>query len=97
MTYFGVDTQAEEDPVNRKALETMIKTYGQTPRQLFASSHPAKYKSDIERSKIQEKSKIKVLDSISGLKWGLWCGSPSLSEPSLTMKKGGFILLMVTF
>ncbi|KAM9364527.1 LOW QUALITY PROTEIN: lysosomal-trafficking regulator [Pholidichthys leucotaenia] len=38
-TYFGMDVSAVEDPVQRRALETMIKTYGQTPRQLFNVSH----------------------------------------------------------
>ncbi|XP_058238437.1 lysosomal-trafficking regulator isoform X2 [Hemibagrus wyckioides] len=38
-TYFGMDVSAVEDPVQRRALETMIKTYGQTPRQLFQTSH----------------------------------------------------------
>lgn len=38
-TYFGMDVSAVEDPVQRRALETMIKTYGQTPRQLFHASH----------------------------------------------------------
>ena len=44
MTYFGVDIDAESDPVKRQALETMIKTYGQTPRQLFTQPHPPKLK-----------------------------------------------------
>ncbi|TRY64527.1 hypothetical protein DNTS_026789, partial [Danionella cerebrum] len=38
-TYFGMDVSAVEDSVQRRALETMIKTYGQTPRQLFSASH----------------------------------------------------------
>ncbi|XP_076831292.1 lysosomal-trafficking regulator isoform X9 [Brachyhypopomus gauderio] len=38
-TYFGMDVSAVEDPVQRRALETMIKTYGQTPRQLFSTTH----------------------------------------------------------
>ncbi|XP_077974826.1 lysosomal-trafficking regulator-like [Styela clava] len=41
-TYFGMDVSQVEDPVKRKALETMIKTYGQTPKQLFMSPHPPK-------------------------------------------------------
>uniref|UniRef100_A0A8C5N5V7 Lysosomal trafficking regulator n=1 Tax=Gouania willdenowi TaxID=441366 RepID=A0A8C5N5V7_GOUWI len=41
-TYFGMDVSAVEDPVQRRALETMIKTYGQTPRQLFNTSHVSK-------------------------------------------------------
>uniref|UniRef100_A0A0F7Z9T4 Lysosomal-trafficking regulator n=1 Tax=Crotalus adamanteus TaxID=8729 RepID=A0A0F7Z9T4_CROAD len=46
-TYFGMDVSAVEDPVQRRALETMIKTYGQTPRQLFHSAH-------VSRSKLME-------------------------------------------
>ncbi|XP_010786581.1 lysosomal-trafficking regulator isoform X1 [Notothenia coriiceps] len=38
-TYFGMDVSSVEDPVQRRALETMIKTYGQTPRQLFNACH----------------------------------------------------------
>lgn len=34
-----MDVSAVEDPVQRRALETMIKTYGQTPRQLFHAAH----------------------------------------------------------
>lgn len=29
-----------EDPVERSAWETMVRTYGQTPRQLFRAAHP---------------------------------------------------------
>ncbi|XP_048453045.1 lysosomal-trafficking regulator [Rhincodon typus] len=42
-TYFGMDVSAVEDPVQRRALETMIKTYGQTPRQLFTTTHPCRH------------------------------------------------------
>ncbi|XP_059501535.1 lysosomal-trafficking regulator isoform X2 [Stegostoma tigrinum] len=42
-TYFGMDVSAVEDPVQRRALETMIKTYGQTPRQLFTTTHPSRH------------------------------------------------------
>ncbi|XP_037677522.1 lysosomal-trafficking regulator isoform X2 [Choloepus didactylus] len=41
-TYFGMDVSAVEDPVQRRAIETMIKTYGQTPRQLFHSAHASR-------------------------------------------------------
>lgn len=41
-TYFGMDVSAVEDPVQRRALETMIKTYGQTPRQLFHTAHASR-------------------------------------------------------
>ena len=37
-----MDVSAVEDPVQRRALETMIKTYGQTPRQLFHTAHASR-------------------------------------------------------
>lgn len=39
-----MDVSAVEDPVQRRALETMIKTYGQTPRQLFHTAHVSRSK-----------------------------------------------------
>ena len=39
-TYFGVDVDSIADPVRRSAMRTMIKTYGQTPKQLFKQPHP---------------------------------------------------------
>ena len=41
-TYFGIDVDNIEDPVRRNAIKTMIKTYGQTPKQLFKSAHPSR-------------------------------------------------------
>ena len=59
-----------------------MKTYGQTPRQLFTSAHPNKLKSDVEKLKSQEKCETPVFETAKGLKWGAWCGSPSLPLPS---------------
>jgi len=39
-TYCGFDGEKIRDPLERKAWKTMVKTYGQTPRQLFRSAHP---------------------------------------------------------
>ena len=38
-TYFGVDVESISDPLKRRAVETMIRTYGQTPKQLFKTPH----------------------------------------------------------
>ena len=38
-TYYGFDLNNIEDPVQREARATMIKMYGQTPKQLFTSPH----------------------------------------------------------
>ena len=90
MTYFGVDVASEQDPVKRTALETMIKTYGQTPNRLFTSPHPQRARADIELLKKHEHTiKIEngILANVNGLKWGNWCGSPTLSPPIMIMKK----------
>lgn len=42
-TYFGVDVNAITDKIHRRALQTMIETYGQTPFQLFTSPHPKRF------------------------------------------------------
>lgn len=40
-TYFGVEVDTIKEPVHRQATITMIKTYGQTPKQLFEKApHP---------------------------------------------------------
>ncbi|TMW51472.1 hypothetical protein DOY81_003443 [Sarcophaga bullata] len=64
------------DPIEREAVETMVKTYGQMPRQLFKSPHPSSkpllYQSDKQ-----------ILPSVRGLRWGIYLGSPQLPEPTL--------------
>jgi hypothetical protein len=37
---FGYPVEQISDTVHRKAIETMIKTWGQTPKQIFQSNHP---------------------------------------------------------
>ena len=39
-TYYGVNISQLGDAIQRKAILTMIKTYGQTPKQLFKAPHP---------------------------------------------------------
>lgn len=39
----GVDLKVLSDPVQRLAFETQISEFGQTPRQIFNKSHPAKF------------------------------------------------------
>ncbi len=51
-TYFGIDTSTIGDPVRRRAVETMIKTYGQTPKQLFQGLHPCRI--DMDLSPLQD-------------------------------------------
>ncbi|XP_035781558.1 lysosomal-trafficking regulator-like [Anopheles albimanus] len=66
-----------DDPVMKLALETMVKTYGQMPRRLFEIAHPPPGMNTLGASP------PKVLDSVIGLRWGLYCGSPVLANPRL--------------
>lgn len=81
-TYYGFSCSEMIDPVEKMACETMIKTYGQMPKQLIKSvAHPAnnpviQYGFDKENSK-------QVLPNVKGLKWGIFTGSPQLSEPKI--------------
>jgi len=62
--------------VERSACETMVKTYGQVPKQIFSSPHK---KSSISNEKTTEIRP--VLRNIKGLKWGNYTGSPQLAKP----------------
>lgn len=64
------------DPVERSAYETMIRTYGQMPKQIFTSPHK---KSKTISNNLEESRS--VLKTVRGLRWGLYTGSPHLSKP----------------
>ncbi|KAI8121400.1 hypothetical protein FF38_05913 [Lucilia cuprina] len=64
------------DPIEREAVETMVKTYGQMPRQLFKSPHPPS-------KPLQYQNDKQILSSVRGLRWGIYLGSPQLPEPTL--------------
>ncbi|KAI1302326.1 Lysosomal-trafficking regulator [Halotydeus destructor] len=79
-TYFGVEVDNIEDPLRRKALETMIKTFGQMPRQLFTRPHIS------TSSKPEYSGGVPVTGEINGLKWGTYVGSPSQPEPAVLFR-----------
>lgn len=73
--------------IERLALETMIKTYGQMPRQLFAQPTRqrslATYAPQIQYTSQQQESgprRIEPLRQVIGLKWGSYVGSPDESD-----------------
>lgn len=63
------------DPIERKAVETMVKTYGQMPKQLLKIPHPPS--ADINYT-LNEPF---VMSSVCGLRWGIFTGSPQLPKP----------------
>lgn len=83
-TYYGTDISKIEDPLKRMAIQTMIRTFGQMPRQLFSVPHPVLMQSVLLP---KEKSVPQVMPEVIGLKWGSYVGSPSEPEPSVLFKK----------
>ena len=83
-TYYGTDASKVEDPIKRSALQTMIKTFGQMPRQLFTVPHPT-FIQDTQFSNDNDDD-FKVMCEVSGLKWGSYIGSPSEPEPIVVWK-----------
>ncbi|KAL9693408.1 hypothetical protein quinque_012693 [Culex quinquefasciatus] len=77
-TYASFNASDIDDPVEKLALETMIKTYGQMPRQLFDSPHPQPNLIAPLGANPPE-----VIDSVTGLKWGLYSGTPVLPNPKI--------------
>ncbi|XP_030373390.1 uncharacterized protein LOC115623261 [Scaptodrosophila lebanonensis] len=66
------------DPIERDAVHTMVKTYGQMPRQLFKSPHSATKAMDYS---LVDKP---IVSTVKGLRWGVYVGSPQLkAQPSL--------------
>ncbi|KAH8345641.1 hypothetical protein KR067_000178, partial [Drosophila pandora] len=64
------------DPIEREAVKTMVKTYGQMPRQLFKAPHPATKALDYS---LVDKP---IVATVRGLRWGVYVGSPQLKAPS---------------
>ncbi|XP_054259566.1 lysosomal-trafficking regulator isoform X2 [Macrosteles quadrilineatus] len=77
-TYYGFNLEAIPDPVVRTAWETMVKTYGQTPRQLFRASHPM-----VVQALVPKTTAVASLPGVKGVSWGNYVGSPSDSSPSV--------------
>ena len=105
--YYGFDLDQIGDPQSREAVERMIRTYGQTPKQIFRNQHPGRGRnsgtqildiklvdfvfggalgmvtlSDENVDKLNPKKPSSPVPSVFGLKWGNYCGSPALREPT---------------
>ncbi|KAG7172072.1 Lysosomal-trafficking regulator-like, partial [Homarus americanus] len=80
-TYFGYDVESGSDEISREARKAMIKTYGQTPQQLFASPHP----SVSNTGPPQNPQAPEVLHEVRGLRWGTYAGSPADDRPILAL------------
>ena len=73
-----------QDPLEKKARIAMIKTYGQTPKQLFRHPHPLQ-----PRSLTPDRPELRsppVLDSVVGLRWGDYIGSPTEPAPTVVWR-----------
>ncbi|XP_074593895.1 lysosomal-trafficking regulator-like isoform X3 [Brevipalpus obovatus] len=87
-TYYGVDVSKIEDSVKRKALQTMIKTFGQMPKQLFSNAHPAiNWNRRSQTAAPNRASAQGVLREVNGLKWGSYVGSPDELDPLIIFRE----------
>ncbi|TRY64090.1 hypothetical protein TCAL_10775 [Tigriopus californicus] len=101
-TYYGFDLDSIKDPVERIARATMIKTYGQTPKQLFKQPHPLttiewSKRNQINNNNIASRTVPQVMDHIKGVRWGSYVGSPSQSSPRIESRsiKNGVVSKLV--
>ncbi|GFG30500.1 hypothetical protein Cfor_08123, partial [Coptotermes formosanus] len=83
-TYCGFDGEKICDPLERNAWKTMVKTYGQTPRQLFRSAHPMVVQSLASRT--LSSSVREVVPGVKGLLWGSYVGSLADPDPVVVWK-----------
>jgi len=100
--YFGYPVEQISDTVHRRAIETMIKTWGQTPKQLFTSPHP---QSQLKKSNSSQQIASAVLSFgtannaaikleensihrlIFNIKWGNYVGSLEQIQPPVCIWK----------
>lgn len=79
-TYYGFTSSNISDPVEKLAYETMVRTYGQMPRQIFEAPHLTSNAIGIPKFYNQA---LPVLPFVRGLRWGIYTGSPELPNPVL--------------
>ncbi|XP_046739126.1 lysosomal-trafficking regulator isoform X2 [Diprion similis] len=82
-TYYGFNVEQIADPLERQAWETMVRTYGQTPAQLFRAAHPLAIQ-NLGTSSPSGSIPI-VIEGVAGIKWGNYVGAPG-NEPVLCWK-----------
>ncbi|XP_076239225.1 lysosomal-trafficking regulator mauve [Calliopsis andreniformis] len=82
-TYYGFNVEQIADPLERQAWETMVRTYGQTPAQLFRAAHPLPIQN--LGNTVVHTSLPQVIEGVDGIKWGNYVGAPG-NEPVLCWK-----------
>nr|XP_018917180.1 PREDICTED: lysosomal-trafficking regulator [Bemisia tabaci] len=82
-TYYGFDVDSIPDQLERIAWQTMIRTYGQTPRQLFTAPHPMIVQTLTPKITVPTRP---VFKSVKGLQWGSFVGSPAEQVPSVVWR-----------
>lgn len=94
-TYAGFDTTEglNDDPIERNAKLTMIRSYGQVPRQLFRQPHPMSIQPLNAKTIRRSRS---LLPSVNHLQWGCYVGSPSCQDPILKHKES-FVIPVHSF
>ncbi|XP_014251875.1 lysosomal-trafficking regulator isoform X2 [Cimex lectularius] len=84
-TYFGFDPESINDPIACSARKSMVRLYGQTPKQLFDHPHPM-----VVKNLTPTPTAPPVLQSVKGLKWGHYVGSPADSPPIMVSQRNHY-------
>jgi hypothetical protein len=63
-SYFGVEVENVADTVKRNAILTMIRTTGQTPKQLFTTPHPVPAPRTVSPSKASSDRVVYLIHQI---------------------------------
>jgi hypothetical protein len=83
--YFGYPVEQISDTLHRRAIETMIKTWGQTPKKIFDSPHSFQHQNLISKRLSTSNMKFpeySIHSKIINVKWGNYCGSLDQMLPS---------------
>lgn len=96
-TYPDYANPPSDDPLYKMAYATMVRTYGQMPKQLLMQPHPESLVKAMgggageDRGREEDQIVASHCSSVKGLKWGKYAGSPDLPAPERIqlIKRGG--------
>lgn len=86
-THYSADISKIEDEVRRHAIQTMIRTFGQMPSQLFNMPHPAISPDVTLPLEDDLESNLPSMGEVIGLKWGVYVGSPIFPKPIVCLQR----------
>ena len=98
--YFGYPVEQISDTLQRRAIETMIKTWGQTPKKIFDSPHPSQYLLPVVKRPTTTTIKFpddSIHSKIINVKWGNYAGNLDMPLPTcVSYQKGSNLTSLIS-